>query len=147
MTLHLPFPDALKPSTAVMVGDCAVRKSILLVDDDAADAFLINRALERVARQSALTLKVTYKTDGLAALAALEGCETPDDLPDTIVTDINMPHMDGMTFLHWLRGEPNYKFLYVAVLTTSTELTTRTAALSAGADRVFAKPNIFVRCL
>jgi CheY-like chemotaxis protein len=119
------------------------RTSILLAEDDKDDAFLIKRALERVAKQSGVILKVTHKTDGLEALAALQGCETPDELPDTIVVDVNMPRMDGITFLHWLRGEPHFKFLHVAVLTTSAELTTRAAALSAGADRFFVKPNHF----
>jgi len=139
--------DALDPSTTLMVDDCAVSNSILLVEDDDDDVFLIKRALERVARQNALNLKVTHKSNGLEALAALEGRETPDDLPDTIVVDINMPLMDGMTFLHWLRGEPNFKFLHVAVLTTSTELATRAAALGAGADRVYVKPNNFPEML
>ena len=147
MTQRQAIPKELEPSTTRRVGDCAVRSSILLVEDDDADAFLTKRALECVARQSALTLKVTHKRDGLEALAALEGCETPDDLPDTIVTDINMPHMDGITFLHWLRVAPNFKFLHVAVLTTSAELATRVAALSAGADRVFVKPNNFFEML
>ena len=120
-----------------------MRNSILLVEDDEDDALLFKRALEVVMRRSALILEVIRKRNGLEALVALERCKIPDDLPDAIVVDINMPIMDGMTFLRGLRGEPNFEFLRVAVLTTSTDLTTCVAALDAGADRVFVKPNSF----
>jgi len=120
-----------------------MRNSILLVEDDEDDALLFKRALEVVMKRSALVPGVTRKRNGLEARVALERCKKPDDLPDGIVVDINMPLMDGMSFLRWFRGEPNFERLQVAVLTTSTELTTRVAALDAGADRVFVKPNSF----
>jgi len=120
-----------------------MKNSILLVEDDEADALLFKRALEVVMKRGAITREVIRERNGLEALVALERCKIPEDLPDTIVVDINMPIMDGITFLRRLRGEPNLEFLHVAVLTTSSDSTTRVAALDAGADRVFVKPNSF----
>jgi CheY-like chemotaxis protein len=115
--------------------------TILLLEDDEADAFLIQRALDGVAKQCAITISVTHRMDGIEGLAALREHELPNDIPDTIVLDLNMPRMDGMHFLRSLRSDPTYKYLHAAVLTTSTEKTMHALALSAGADRVFIKPS------
>jgi CheY-like chemotaxis protein len=114
--------------------------TILLVDDDEADAYLFKRAVEDVAKQSGVCVNITHMMHGC------EGCEALKrgifaDLPDTIVVDLNMPVMNGVAFVRWLRSQPNLKNLHAAVWTTSTESTIHAAALDAGADRVFVKPN------
>jgi two-component system, chemotaxis family, chemotaxis protein CheY len=115
--------------------------TILLVEDDEADAFLFRRAFEDVATQSGLTLSITHKTHGLEGCDALKSGEASTNLPDTIVLDLNMPIMDGIAFLRWLRNQPRLQKLHAAVWTTSSESTIHAAALEAGADRVFVKPN------
>jgi CheY-like chemotaxis protein len=114
--------------------------TILLVDDDEADAYLFKRAIEDVATQSGVCVTITHMTHGR------EGCEALKlgifaDLPDTIVVDLNMPIMNGVAFVRWLRSQPDLKNLHAAVWTTSTESTVHAAALDAGADRVFVKPS------
>jgi CheY-like chemotaxis protein len=116
-------------------------QTILLLEDDEADAFLFKRALDGVAKQRAISINITHKTDGLAGINALKRGEMGPDLPNIIIIDLNMPVVDGMKFLRLLRAEPNYKSLRAVVLTTSTEVTIHSAAISAGADRVFVKPS------
>jgi CheY-like chemotaxis protein len=116
-------------------------RTILLVEDDEADAFLFKRAFDDVAKQTGLSLNITHKTNGLEGCDALKAADTSADLPDMVVLDLNMPIMDGLAFLKWLRKQPDLQNVHAAVLTTSTEMTTHAAALSAGADRVFVKPN------
>jgi len=119
----------------------AAMHSILLMEDDEADAFLFKRALEEVATQSGVTLNITHKTHGVEGCDALKPGGIFTDLPDTIVVDLNMPIMDGIAFLRWLRSQPNLRGVHAAAWTTSAESKIHAAALNAGADRVFVKPN------
>jgi CheY-like chemotaxis protein len=115
--------------------------TILLVDDDEADAYLFRRALEDVAAQSGVCVNLTHLTHGREGCEALKRGGRFTELPDTIVVDLNMPVMNGIAFVRWLRSQPDLKSLHTAVWTTSTESTIHAAALDAGADRVFVKPN------
>jgi CheY-like chemotaxis protein len=115
--------------------------TILLVDDDEADAYLFKRAVADVATQSGVCVTITHMTHGREGCEALKRGGIFADLPDTIVVDLNMPIMNGVAFVRWLRSQPDLKNLHTAVWTTSTELTVHAAALDAGADRVFVKPS------
>jgi CheY-like chemotaxis protein len=115
--------------------------TILLVDDDEADAYLFKRAMEDVATQSGVRVNITHMTHGREGCEALKRGAIFTDLPDTIVVDLNMPIMNGIAFVRWLRSQPDLKSLHTAVWTTSTELTIHATALDAGADRVFVKPS------
>ena len=92
---------------------------IALIEDDANDVFLFQRALTRGGFASPL---INFK-DGKEAVdyfKQLESSMTPTPkLPDIILTDIKMPRMDGIVFLHWLRGQPDLKGLPVIVVTSS----------------------------
>jgi CheY-like chemotaxis protein len=117
--------------------------TILLLEDDEDDALLFVRAVAGVSKLCVDTVQVTHKKNGAEGLNVLMTSKNPVDLPDTIVVDLNMPIMDGMAFLRWLRSEPGLSALHAVVLTTSTELTIHAAAIDAGANRVFVKPNSF----
>jgi CheY-like chemotaxis protein len=58
-----------------------------------------------------------------------------------VVLDLNMPRMDGVRFLHALRGIVGRSDLPVFVLTTSTALSVHEESLRAGAAKVFVKPD------
>ena len=67
-------------------------KSILLVEDDESDAYLIERAF----RSLQFEYKLEITTDGSSALKLLEGCSSSSDLPELILLDLHMPGMNGI---------------------------------------------------
>jgi CheY-like chemotaxis protein len=86
---------------------------ILLVEDDAADALLIEEALlQRGAARS-----IAQAQDGIAALEYLRDPATRT--PDLIVLDLNMPRMNGHELLAVLKNDEDLKVIPVVVLTTS----------------------------
>jgi len=82
-----------------------------------------------------------YAADGLDAAYRVSVDDLMSRLPDVVVLDLNMPRLDGVKFLHALRGSFELRDLPVVVLTTSTERPIHDEALRAGADRVFVKPD------
>ena len=107
---------------------------ILLVEDDAADAMLIEEALleQGVAR----TLHTAV--DGVAAL---EHLRTPGvDRPDLIVLDLNMPRMNGRELLAVLKADERLKVIPVVVLTTSSAPQDIAEAYRSHANAFITKP-------
>jgi CheY-like chemotaxis protein len=88
---------------------------ILLVEDDDADALLIEEALAVRAEARRLVRVV----DGVAALELLRG--PAGYRPDLIVLDLNMPRMNGHELLAVLKEDPAFMTIPVVVLTTSQE--------------------------
>ncbi|MGW8332911.1 response regulator [Streptomyces sp. NPDC055897] len=106
---------------------------VLLVEDDIADAMLIEEALsERGSRNLVQT------TDGVAALEYLRD---PDSVrPDLIVLDLNMPRMNGRELLRVLKNDENLQTIPVVVLTTSSAPDDVTGAYSSHANAYVTKP-------
>ncbi|WP_449410653.1 response regulator [Methylobacterium komagatae] len=81
---------------------------------------------------------------GFIVVEAADGCEAmwrcADIVPDVIVLDNQMPIMDGLTFLTWLRQAPVGKQPLVLFCTTSAHSDVIASALVAGADGVLVKP-------
>jgi CheY-like chemotaxis protein len=67
--------------------------SILVVDDSAVDRRLVGGLVQKV-----LPCDVNYAANGVEALAQMHG-----DLPDLILTDLNMPVMDGLELVNYVR--------------------------------------------
>jgi CheY-like chemotaxis protein len=89
---------------------------IVLIENDPDDVFFLTRALE----QGGFIRPLIHLKDGMEAVDYFKALEIPTSrLPDIILTDLNMPRMDGMDFLHWLREQPLLKELPVVVLTSS----------------------------
>ncbi|MFJ2261742.1 response regulator [Streptomyces sp. NPDC087844] len=106
---------------------------VLLVEDDMADAMLIEEALsERGARN------LVQVTDGVAALEHLRTPGTPR--PDLIVLDLNMPRMNGRDLLKVLKSDDDLQTIPVVVLTTSTAPDDVTGAYSSHANAYVTKP-------
>ncbi|MCP3765807.1 MULTISPECIES: response regulator [Streptomyces] len=106
---------------------------VLLVEDDIADAMLIEEALsERGARN------LVQVTDGVAALEHLRTPGTPR--PDLIVLDLNMPRMNGRDLLKVLKNDDDLQTIPVVVLTTSTAPDDVTGAYSSHANAYVTKP-------
>jgi CheY-like chemotaxis protein len=98
----------------MMTSAAVYAHDILLVEDDPADALLIEGALLDRGPGRA----VTQVEDGVAALERLR--DPSCNRPDLIVMDLNMPRMNGHELLEILKGDHYLKVIPVVVLTTSS---------------------------
>lgn len=95
---------------------------ILLVEDNASDEELTLRALKK----SNITNPVVVARDGAAALDYLfargaHAGRDPDDLPQLVLLDLNLPKLSGLEVLRALRADPRTTLLPVVILTSSKE--------------------------
>jgi len=83
---------------------------ILVVDDSAA----IRKILQRVLRQTGMAIRTIFEAgDGQEALAVLR-----TERPNLVLTDINMPRMDGLQLLAAIRAVAEWRDLPVVMITT-----------------------------
>jgi len=86
----------------------------------------------------------TLKGAGYQVVEAADGQEALNKAKsqsfDLIITDVNMPIMDGITFIKNLRGEANYKFTPMLMLTTESSSDKKAAGKAAGATGWIVKP-------
>lgn len=73
--------------------------------------------------------------DGVQALTVLEAQKA-----DVIITDLNMPNMDGITLIKELRALPTYRATPILMLTTEADEAKKTAGREAGATGWIVKP-------
>ncbi|MBC3841520.1 response regulator [Streptacidiphilus sp. 4-A2] len=119
-------------------------RDILLVEDDAADALLVEEAL----RTRGTTRSVVRVADGVAALELLR--DPRATRPDLIVVDLNMPRMNGCELLDVLKADQQLKTIPVVVLTTSDAPDDVRAAYQRHANAYITKPvnlDDFVRAV
>ncbi len=111
-----------------MIGKSKVR--VLVVDDEEA----ARSGLEKLLRLEGY--EVDTAADGVLALdRAAETC------PDVVVTDLKMPHMDGIELLGKLRSQ--YPDLPVIMVTASHDVGSAVAAMRQGAEHYLMKPVDF----
>ncbi|AXI46715.1 response regulator [Sulfitobacter sp. SK012] len=103
--------------------------NILAVDDSRTMRDMIRLALQNAG------FTVHTADDGLHGIQVLEGIT-----PDAIITDINMPRMDGFGFIDVVRGQENYRKTPILVLTTEAGTELKTRARQAGATGWIVKP-------
>ncbi len=72
----------------------------------------------------------------------VHGLEVLDDMspPDAIITDINMPRMDGFQFIDAVRAKDEYNAIPILVLTTESATDMKLRAREAGATGWIVKP-------
>ena len=92
-----------------------------------------------------MSLKTTLSLNGFQPETAGNGREALDKLqaglkPDLILTDINMPVMDGMELIRSVRSMPGLKFIPILTLTTESDAAKRSAGKIAGATGWLVKP-------
>ncbi len=107
----------------------ATKPEILLVDDDPAILRLLVRCVEVAGYHARCA------ADGRLAMAAIER-----HCPDIVVTDWEMPSVDGMKLCHWLRTQNLPHYVYTIFLTVRTRVEDLVRALKAGADDFIKKP-------
>jgi two-component system, chemotaxis family, chemotaxis protein CheY len=105
---------------------------VLIVDDSAA----IRKILQRVLRQAEVPVRDFYEAgDGAEALEVLKGKDI-----GLILSDINMPNMDGLQFLSQLKGIDNWKNVPVIMVTTEGSQAKVMEAVQLGAAGYVRKP-------
>ncbi|MBN2679191.1 response regulator [Acidithiobacillus montserratensis] len=105
-------------------------KNILVVDDSASLRQVVSIALKGGGYN---VIEACDGVDGLAKLAAA-------DKIHLIISDVNMPNMDGITFVKTLKQKPEYKFTPVIMLTTEAEEEKKREGQAAGAKAWVIKP-------
>ena len=105
-------------------------KRILTVDDSRTIRDMLKFTL---AKQ---WFDVVQAEDGVLGLETLKSTGSVD----VIITDINMPNMDGYTFIEKVRAESEYQPIPILVLTTETGPAQKQRARSAGATGWIVKP-------
>jgi two-component system, chemotaxis family, sensor kinase CheA len=107
------------------------RTGRLLVVDDA----LTVRELQRTILERA-GFEVRVACDGIEALEMIE-----DDLPDLVLTDVEMPRMDGFTLTEQIRARPGSANVAVLILTSLATDADRRRGMDAGADGYIVKSS------
>jgi two-component system chemotaxis response regulator CheY len=116
----------------LVAGKEGIRVDVLIVDDSAA----IRKILQRVLRQADVPIGAVFEAaDGIEALATLKA--NPVGL---ILSDINMPNMDGLQFLTQVRAIPEWKSVPILMITTEGSQDKVMEAVQLGASGYVRKP-------
>ncbi|WP_404425708.1 response regulator [Nibricoccus sp. IMCC34717] len=90
------------------------------------------------------TVKLTLEAQGYRVITAEDGARglatCQQQQADLVVTDLNMPSMDGVTLITQLRALPAYRFTPILMLTTESQEEKRNQAKRAGATGWVVKP-------
>jgi two-component system chemotaxis response regulator CheY len=104
-------------------------KLIMVVDDSASLRQVVSIALKGAGYD------VVEASDGKDALSKLKGQKV-----HLIISDVNMPNMDGITMVKEIKKLPNYKFTPIMMLTTESEERKKMEGKAAGAKAWLVKP-------
>lgn len=104
-------------------------KTILTADDSASMREMIAFTL----RNAGYT--VVEAVDGKDALTKLTGSAV-----SMLITDLNMPNMDGISLIRQVRSLPQYKYIPIVMLTTESNDEKKQAGRAAGATGWIVKP-------
>jgi len=104
------------------------KKKILLVDDNAYIRDVLGRLLELQ------NFKVVTAEDGRSGIEASENLS-----PDLIITDIEMPRLDGVGMIKALRNQSKFNSVPILAITAYGHWA-EARAIEAGADRAMVKP-------
>jgi two-component system, chemotaxis family, chemotaxis protein CheY len=106
-----------------------VAKTILIVDDSASLRQVVGIALRGAGYE------VMEGVDGRDALRKLDGRKI-----NLIISDVNMPNMDGITFVKEAKKLPAYRFTPIIMLTTESQASKKLEGQAAGAKAWVVKP-------
>lgn len=104
-------------------------KTIMIIDDSTSLRQVVNIALSEAGYE------VLEACDGQDALSKLKGQKV-----HLMICDVNMPNMDGITFLKSVRGLPDYRFTPIIMLTTEAGEDKKREGQAAGARAWMVKP-------
>jgi two-component system chemotaxis response regulator CheY len=104
-------------------------KTVMVVDDSSSLRMVVNLTLKKAGYE------VIEACDGKEALDKLTGQKI-----NLVVCDVNMPNVDGISFLKAMKAMPNYKFTPVVMLTTESHQSKMQEGKDAGAKAWMVKP-------
>lgn len=104
-------------------------KTILVVDDSASLRQVVSIALKGAGYD------VLEAGDGKEALGVLDGRKV-----NLIISDVNMPNMDGITMVTEVKKNPSYKFTPIIMLTTESQDDMKQKGREAGVKAWVVKP-------
>jgi len=104
-------------------------KTIMIVDDSASMRQVVGITLRGAGYE------VLEGVDGIDALARLHGQKV-----HLIISDVNMPNMDGISFVKAVKLLPAYKFTPIIMLTTESDEAKKLQGQAAGAKAWVVKP-------
>ncbi|MCB1994942.1 response regulator [Rubrivivax albus] len=104
-------------------------KTVMIVDDSGSFRTVVKLALQKAGYQT------VEAVDGKDAVGKLDGRKL-----NLIVCDVNMPNMDGLSFLKHLKTTGGYKFTPVIMLTTESQEAKKAEGRAAGARAWITKP-------
>lgn len=108
-----------------------MKKQVLIVDDSATMRELISASIEDAFPH----VDVHDSDNGFDALKKL-----PLDTFDLVITDINMPQMNGLELLQFIHGNPAYSHIPVVIITTEGQSRDRQKGMALGAREYIVKP-------
>jgi len=107
-----------------------VSKTVMVIDDSGSFRTVVKLALQKAG------YTVMEAGDGKEALAKLDGSVKVN----LIVCDVNMPNMDGLSFLRHVKDSPAHRFTPVIMLTTESQEAKKAEGKAAGARAWITKP-------
>lgn len=107
---------------------------ILLVEDDDNDVFLMRRAFTVANVENPLFVAHSGEH-------AVELLKRPLNQPCLLITDINLPGLDGFDLLVWLQNQPRFRDMPKLVISASVFAEDLDKALVLGATACFTKPH------
>jgi len=107
-------------------------KRIIIADDSTTARMFIKRCLQIIGLGDVEIIEAEHGKEALAAAKAQE--------VDLLLTDLNMPVMDGETLIKWVKASPKLGDLPVVVITSAGNPAKETQLLELGAHRVLNKP-------
>jgi diguanylate cyclase (GGDEF)-like protein len=102
---------------------------VLIADDDVGTRLAVSAAVERLGH------RCTVAEDGDEAWRAYQA-----ERPDAVITDWQMPGMDGTALVRAIRGDGEAHYAYVMVLTGAADEESARVTMEAGADDLLHKP-------
>jgi DNA-binding response OmpR family regulator len=106
-----------------------VKKKVLIVDDKQTIAKIIQVYI-------ADTFECIYFDDPIKAIAWLQ----ESNMPDLIISDINMPNMNGVEFLDYIKKNDLFKSIPFVILSGEDSTSQKIELLEKGADDYISKP-------
>ncbi|MFC7000058.1 response regulator [Rufibacter roseus] len=97
----------------------AATKRILLVDDDSTYLFIMRRKIKKLLGEA----EIVAAANGAEAMRLLQMDMLSNNLPHIIITDVEMPVMDGLTFARMLAGQGMVDFTKTKVVLNSNKTT------------------------
>ena len=109
-------------------------KRVLVLDDSRTIRTSVKYTLQKSGYE------VLLAENGVEGLKVLKENSSMSDRPQMIITDINMPKMNGIEFIKEVKKDRQFKFIPILVLTTESQAEMKNKGKEAGAAGWLVKP-------